>query len=127
MAETVLLLVVGLELKHFIADYLLQNAWIIDGKGDFRKPGGYAHAGLHAAGSFIVLMLAGTPLPTVAWLVAAEFVIHYALDYSKIRYSHGVTASGAPSRFWALHGFDQVLHQMTYAAMIYFALRAMAG
>ncbi len=127
MAETVLLLVVGLELKHFIADYLLQNSWIMAGKGDFRKPGGYAHAGIHALGSFIVLVVAGTPLPTVAWLIAAEFVIHYALDYSKIRYSQGVSANGTPSRFWALHGFDQVLHQLTYAGMIYFALRAIAA
>lgn len=126
MAETVLLLVAGLEIKHFIADYLLQTSWMISGKADFRQLGGYAHAGVHVIGSLIVLVLAGTPLATVAWLIAAEFVIHYALDYSKVRYSVGITASGTPSRFWALHGFDQVLHQMTYAAMIYFALRAMA-
>ena len=41
-------LLVGLELKHYIADYFMQPGWILAGKGDFRKPGGYAHAGIHA-------------------------------------------------------------------------------
>jgi hypothetical protein len=29
-----------------------------------------------------------------------------------------------PRRFWALHGVDQLTHQLTYAAMIYVVLQA---
>ena len=36
MIETALLMMLGLELKHFVADYLLQSRWILSGKGDFR-------------------------------------------------------------------------------------------
>lgn len=117
-------LLLGLEIKHYIADYLLQPGWILAGKGDFRLPGGYAHAGIHAAFSLLLLLVCGTPIVLALGLFAAEFVIHYVLDYSKIRYSRGADMDTRPGRFWALHGFDQLLHQFTYAAMIYIVVQA---
>lgn len=122
MLEVFFVLFIGLEVKHYIADYFLQPAWILVGKGDLRHPGGYAHAGIHAALSAIVLLLVGTPLPVLLGLVFAEWVVHYALDYSKIQYSKGVHIDSNPPRFWALHGIDQLTHQLTYAAMIYVVL-----
>lgn len=117
-------LLLGLEIKHCIADYFLQPGWMLAGKGDIRQPGGYAHAAIHAALSLLVLLLCGTPVGLAAALFAAEFVIHYGLDYAKIRYSVGVPIEREPRRFWALHGIDQLAHQLTYAAMIYIVLRA---
>ena len=116
-------LLLGLEIKHFIADYLLQPAWLLDGKGDWRKPGGYAHAAIHGAFSAIVLVLFGTLLWLVAALFVAECVVHYGLDYAKIHYSRGVDIERDAARYWALHGLDQLLHQLTYAAMIYAVIR----
>lgn len=112
-------LFIGLETKHYLADYFLQPSWIIAGKGDFRRAGGYAHAGIHAALTGLVLLFVGTPIPLLISVVMAEFVVHYLLDYGKIRYSVGVHISDQPSRFWALHGVDQMLHQLTYAAIIF--------
>jgi hypothetical protein len=57
-------------------------------------------------------------------IFAVEFVIHYVLDYAKIMYSHGVHVDRHPARFWALHGIDQLAHQLTYAGMIYWVLAA---
>ena len=116
-------LLIGLEIKHYIADYFMQPGWMLGGKGDLRKPGGYAHAGIHAALSAIVLIICGTPLWLVGTLFVAEFVVHYVLDFSKIHYSMGVHVDTQPRRFWALHGIDQLTHQLTYAAMIYVVLR----
>jgi len=118
-------LLVGFQIKHFIADYLLQTSWIIAGKGKLSSLGGYAHAGIHVLGSLVVLLLVQTPLPALLGLLAAEFVIHYGLDYSKVGYGRGVDQSGNAKRFWALHGLDQLLHQLTYAGMIYVAMRAL--
>lgn len=118
------ILLVGLEVKHYLADYFLQPGWMLGGKGDFRHPGGYAHAAVHGGLSAIVLVAAGTPPATLALLVAAEYVVHYALDYSKIHYSRGVHVDTNPRRFWVLHGVDQLTHQLTYAAMIYVVLQA---
>ena len=120
----VLLLLVGFELKHFIADYLLQTGWMIAGKGNLASPGGYAHAGVHVIGSIIVLALARVPVVAIAELAVAEFVIHYAFDFAKVYYGRGIDPDEDAQRFWALHGLDQLFHQLTYVAMIYFALRA---
>ena len=117
-------LLLGLEIKHYIADYFLQPGWILAGKGDFRQPGGYAHAGIHAALSLLVLLACGTPVELALTLFAAEFIVHYGLDYAKIHYSRGVHIDSQPRRFWALHGIDQLTHQLTYAVMIYVVLRA---
>lgn len=124
MAVLFFVLMIGLELKHFVADYLLQPGWILAGKGDFRKPGGYAHAGIHVAFSALVLALAGTPLAPLLAIIAAEFVIHYLLDYAKIHYSHSVRMDSQAPKYWALFGLDQTAHQLTYAAMIWAALWA---
>jgi hypothetical protein len=124
MLELFFVLFVGLEIKHYIADYFLQPAWMLVGKGDLRRLGGYAHAGVHAALSAVVLLVAGTPFTVLVGLVVGEFVVHYILDYSKIHYSKGVHVDGNPRRFWALHGVDQLTHQLTYAAMIYAVLIA---
>jgi hypothetical protein len=118
------ILFIGLEVKHYVADYFLQPAWMLGGKGNLRHPGGYAHAGVHAGLSALVLLMAGTPLPVLLGLAVAEWVVHYALDYAKIHYSRGVHVDTNPRRFWALHGVDQLTHQLTYAAMIYAVLLA---
>jgi hypothetical protein len=122
MLGSFFVLFIGLELKHYLADYFLQPSWIIAGKGDFRQPGGYAHAGIHAALTGVVLLVAGASLPLIGLIVLGEFVVHYLLDYGKIRYSAGVHITNKPSQFWALHGVDQMLHQLTYAAIIYLVI-----
>lgn len=118
------ILFIGLEVKHYVADYFLQPAWMLVGKGDLRHPGGYAHAGVHAGLSAVVLIAAGTPPLVLVALVVGEWAVHYALDYSKIQYSRGVHVDSDPRRFWALHGVDQLTHQLTYAAMIFAVLLA---
>ena len=117
-------LLVGFELKHFVADYLLQTGWMIAGKGDLRAFGGYAHAGVHVIGSAIVFIVARNALVASVLILAAEFVVHYALDFAKAYYGRGVSAEANTQLFWAQHGFDQLMHQLTYAAMIYFAMLA---
>ena len=117
-------LLIGLEIKHYVADYFLQPGWMLGGQGDIFQPGGYAHAGIHAGLSLLVLLLCGTPLGLAVALFAAEFVVHYALDYAKIHYSMGIHVDRRPRRFWALHGIDQLTHQLTYAAMIFVVLKA---
>ena len=47
------------QVKHFVADYLLQPGWMLRGKGDMSGVGGYVHAGVHALGSLPAFLLAG--------------------------------------------------------------------
>lgn len=125
MATTVLILFAGLEIKHYVADYLLQPPWLLRGKGSLTQIGGYLHAGIHVFGSLLVFLVAGIPLAAAAAILAGEFVVHYAIDYVKYRWLGGVEAHAQPWRYWALHGGDQLMHQLTYVAMTGFALAAL--
>ena len=127
MLGTVVLLLAGFELKHFIADYLMQPGWMIAQKGNLGAPGGYVHACIHAAGSVLVLLLAAVPPGVLAGLVVAEFFIHYALDFAKARYGHGIDPDEDASSFWGLHGLDQLFHQLTYVVMLYVALLSLGA
>jgi hypothetical protein len=110
------------QVKHFVADYLLQPGWVLWGKGDFRRLGGYVHAGLHALGSLPAFFIAGLGIIEIAAFAAAEFVIHYAIDHTKARLSRDSKSGPNTRGFWAMHGADQLTHQLTYAGLIYAAL-----
>lgn len=125
MAQVFFLLLLGLEIKHFVADYMLQTTLMLRGKGNLKSAGGYAHAGVHAALSGVVLLVAGVPAPAVGGIIFGEFCLHYGLDFWKVQYGRNVQASSQPKLFWALHGLDQLFHQLTYAAMIFAAAVAL--
>lgn len=120
MNNFILLMFIGLEIKHFIADYLLQFAWMIKGKQSFSHPGGYVHAAVHVVGTVIILKIAALPALIIVPIAIAEFVVHYALDYGKVRFGKDISSTKNPRMYWALNGFDQLLHQLTYVAIIFF-------
>ncbi len=106
------------QVKHFIADYLLQPAWMLEGKGDLRCIGGYAHAGIHAVGSLPAYLIVGLGLAETVWLMAAEFAVHYAIDFGKANLSSHVHAGPDTRLYWSLHGADQLMHQLTYVGLM---------
>jgi len=118
---TVVMLLI-FQVKHFVADYLLQPRWMLYGKGDLRKPGGYVHAGVHALGSLPAFFVAGLSIAQIAAFAAAEFVIHYAIDFAKAQLSRNSKAGPTTHAYWAMHGADQLMHQFTYAGLMYAAL-----
>ncbi|MDK1387576.1 DUF3307 domain-containing protein [Sinorhizobium sp. 8-89] len=122
MAITTVAMLACLQLKHFVVDYVLQPAWILRGKGNFRMIGGYVHAGGHALGTVPALMLASAGMTRVAILVLAEFLAHYLIDYGKALLSRHSRADATTRAYWAMHGADQLMHQLTYAALILAAL-----
>ena len=92
------------------------------GKDDLRQPGGYVHAGVHALGSLPAFFIAGLGIVEIAAFALAEFVIHFAIDHTKAGLSRD-SKSGPNTRvYWAMHGADQLMHQLTYAGLIYAAL-----
>jgi hypothetical protein len=111
-------MLVCFQVKHFVADYLLQPGWILRGKADLRRAGGYAHAAIHAVGSLPALLFAGPGASQLAALLVAEFAVHYAIDFSKSSLSSRSLAGPETQAYWTLHGADQLMHQMTYAGLI---------
>lgn len=120
--KLIIAVLVCFQLKHFVADYMLQPLWMIRDKGHLTQPGGYAHAGIHALASIPALLLAGLALLPVAVMIAAEFVVHYLVDHAKARISLRGDKGPATATFWALHGADQLVHHLTYLTMASIAI-----
>ncbi|MEL6435715.1 MAG: DUF3307 domain-containing protein [Pseudomonadota bacterium] len=121
--QNLFILLIGLQVKHFAADYLLQTKWMISGKRSFLALGGYAHAAVHVVGTAIVLLIVGVSPGLMLAILLAEFIAHYLFDYAKAHYGAGISSADAPRRYWAAHGLDQLLHHLTYVAIIYTLLR----
>lgn len=108
----------GLLVKHAIADYGMQTAYMVGNKGRYLHPGGLLHAGLHAVFTTAVLLIfaPGAAL-FITKIAVGEFLVHYHIDYSKERICSDDTITPTCARFWQIHGFDQLLHALTYVAI----------
>lgn len=115
-------LLLGLQVKHLVADFVLQTRYMLAGKGRYGHPGGLAHAGLHGVLSAALLGLAGVPAMVAAGIVLAEVLVHYHIDWSKARWTAERALTTAQPRFWVAFGVDQLLHQVTYLLMVGAAL-----
>jgi len=111
-------LLAWLQVKHFIADYLLQPGWILKAKGDFFRVGGYAHAAIHVAGTVPGLLLFGTDGLIIIALAFGEFVSHFLIDHLKAVYGRSHPVDVMARSYWAAHGFDQLMHHLSYAAIL---------
>ena len=119
LAKFALFLLIGLVAKHFVADYAMQSAWIIKGKRNFLKLGGYLHAGIHAVGTILVFVVFAIPTKLLWGLVVTEFFIHYLIDFMKENIGAGISSDAKPRMFWAINGFDQLLHHLTYIVLVF--------
>lgn len=123
-ANSLLLLLVLFQTKHFICDGPLQTAAMVHAKGHYGRWLGIKHAGIHGVGTLIVLLAGGIAPIAAAGLSVADFVLHYHIDFSKeqIVRRNGWTTEN-PQFWWSLSA-DQMLHQLTYLLLAGLALRA---
>lgn len=118
MIGTVLGSLALLQLKHLFADFFWQTTWMVENKGRYGHPGGLAHAGVHAGLSALVLCLFPVSWGLLLAVCAAEFVIHYHVDWSKELAVRMSGTSPSEKKFWDITGADQALHHATYLGMV---------
>ena len=111
----VILLLVLLQVKHFIADFYLQFPYMIEEKGTYWAEGGRHHALVHTAGTFLVLVWMGY-VDLAVYLAFLDGVIHYHIDWAKMNATQNLTPKDPA--FWSWLGFDQALHQLTYLLLL---------
>ena len=116
MTSEVFLLLCLLGIKHFLADFVLQYEYMVKEKGIYGALGGVQHAGVHAIGTFIVLMMVMDTSPWVMFLSLADGVIHYHVDWVKQQLNRSLTVKD--DMWWALFGADQAAHYLTYIGII---------
>jgi hypothetical protein len=113
-------------IKHAVADFLLQTAYQRQTKGIYGALGGFTHCLTHIVLTApVFLLLPGVSLQRAAVILAAEFGIHYHLDWLKdqtVR-RQGWTSHDTP--FWWALGLDQLMHGLTYVGIIWMAAGAL--
>jgi Protein of unknown function (DUF3307) len=113
----ILLLLAMLQLKHAVCDGLLQTQGMLKDKGQYGRPGGFAHAGLHGTGSLVVFLLFGIGALPAVLLAAADALIHYHVDFAKeTMVRRNGWSQDKPVYWWVLMA-DQMLHQFTYLGL----------
>lgn len=115
--ETLFLLLL-LQVKHWYADFVIQTYMQTVKKGVWLNPVGLSHSLDHMWCSMLALLVFNffyaIPASIIVWLTLAEGIIHYIIDFVKVKY--GCKDNTKPL-FWNQFGMDQLAHQLCYLAM----------
>jgi hypothetical protein len=127
MIEMIFVLLVVFQLKHYLADFPLQNAYML---GKFKESGWVlpltAHCGVHA---YMTLMIAAVVTGNVGVMVgvaALDFSLHFAMDRLKASPKMWGRFKPTETRFWSALGFDQMFHHLTHYLIIAIIVLAVA-
>jgi hypothetical protein len=105
--------------KHAVADFYLQTAYQYLNKGKYGHPGGLIHAGIHTALTPLVyLVLLPGSLIVAGAIAVGEFLLHYHIDWLKEQVTQGNRWTAQDPGFWYALGADQLLHGLTYLAIV---------
>jgi uncharacterized protein DUF3307 len=108
-----------LMLKHAVADFYLQSSYQYLNKGQYGHPGGILHSAIHVALTPLVyLVLVPSSLLLVAALAFGEFMTHYHVDWLKEQITHRNGWTVQNRGFWYALGTDQLVHGVSYLAMV---------
>jgi len=119
-----LLLMLLLQIKHCYADFGIQTYDQTVKKGIYGDWVGITHTLDHVWTSWISLLVFSFFVPINFWslvlLPVVEGIIHYHIDWSKVRFG---TKDIKSPLFWKQFGLDQLAHQLTYLAMILYLVK----
>ena len=115
---TALGLLAGLQIKHMLADFWWQTAWMLHDKARWGAPGGVSHAALHGGLTAAILLLFGLGPGVVVLVSLAEMLVHYHIDWAKARWSLARGDGPGQAMFWRAIGVDQLAHQLCYLALV---------
>lgn len=86
-------------------------------------PIGISHTIDHVYSSLVAILIFSFFVPlnafAIVFVAVTEGVIHYLVDYSKVKY--GCKDQTKPI-FWTQFGLDQLAHALTYIWMVWFLL-----
>ncbi|WP_371814399.1 DUF3307 domain-containing protein [Ruegeria sp. HKCCA4812] len=106
-------------IKHMFADYYLQTPKMLSGRGEYLHLGRAQHAAVHVVGSVVVFLVFGAPLSFILIVGALEWFIHFNIDFIKASYSDKKRLEPTQPAFWRAAGLDQLMHNLTYVAMVW--------
>jgi Protein of unknown function (DUF3307) len=121
MSHGVALLLLSLlvfQVKHYVCDFVLQTSDMSRKKGIYGHRAGIIHAGTHVIGSVPAILILSRSASLVASIMAVEFLVHYHVDWLKLQFDHRRGLSIDRHLYWVIFGADQLIHQITYVAIL---------
>jgi len=128
LALLILAAVSVLMVKHAAADFFLQTPYQYLNKGAYGHPGGLLHSAIHIALTPLVyIVLAPGSLLIAGAIALGEFIVHYHVDWAKeqVTRRNGLTVDCRG--FWYVLGTDQLIHGLTYIAIVAVLVMAIAS
>ena len=121
MIESLLLMLVLLQVKHWYIDFVNQSMEEVVSKGIYGDSAGIDHSAKQGIGTMIaILCVTGMDYIAFAGVLAfVDFVMHYHIDWAKININKKKHYTVEHPQFWMWLGFDQLLHQLTYLFIIW--------
>lgn len=119
-----LLVLVGLQAKHFVCDGPLQTLGMVKAKSHYGRPLGLLHAAIQAAGTLCVLLVAGLAPLLAVKLALLDGVVHYHVDFTKENTVKHMQWTVADGPYWWALTLDQTLHHMTYVLLVWLSFAA---
>lgn len=140
--QTLMILLVAYQFKHFICDFPLQTPYMLGkfkGGNEWIKPL-MAHAGVHAAFTYFIcgIFLFRKPHWYMLALTALDFIVHFTMDRIKAspellgkyktlsasEFPHASNEAKLHNKyFWWALGVDQMVHHLTHYYIIYQVMR----
>ncbi len=121
--ELFLYLLIFYQFKHFLADFVFQNVWMLQKSRpgwDFVLPLSI-HCGIHSITTLIVALYIN---PSLWWVAVADFAIHFVTDRIKAGPKYlGRFHDIRGKAFWVTFGFDQMIHHLTHIWICYILAR----
>ncbi len=113
-AELLLWLLIIFQVKHFFADFLLQNVWMLQKSRpnwNFVLPLAI-HCGVHSISTLVIALFIK---PEMWWLAILDFLVHFAMDRLKAGPKYlGRYTDIRSKAYWISFGFDQMMHHLTH-------------
>lgn len=114
------ILLIIFQLKHFICDFPLQNAYML---GKMKETGWIiplaAHAAVHSLATMLITLLFTTNITLTLILGILDLVIHFCVDRLKASPKLGGRFNPTQPYFWWALGADQMAHHLTHYIFIY--------
>lgn len=114
--QAVVLVMFLLQIKHFVADFMLQTDRMVMEKGTYGARYGIYHSLIQAVGTFIALAWIHPMIGVFTALF--DFVVHYNIDWAKMNINKKYGYTPQDHQFWFWLGLDQLAHQLTYVAIV---------
>lgn len=120
-ALDIFILIAIFQIKHFVADYPLQNVYML---GKFKVTEWElplaAHAAVHMALTFVIVLFY-LPIELALSMAFLDLSIHFAVDRAKVLFSRGYDKD-TDKEFWWWLGADQMAHHFTHYGIAFTTL-----